>query len=41
VKGPNALSALTRSIRMNFPRFTEVIYFIDGQAPRFPEKKKI
>lgn len=41
LKGPDALSALTRSIRTNFPRFTEVIYFIDGQAPRFPEKKNI
>jgi len=41
LKGPDALAALTRSLRMNFPRFTEVIYFIDGQAPHFVEKKKI
>ncbi len=41
LKGPDALAALTRSLRMNFPRFSEVIYFIDGQAPRFEEKKKI
>ena len=41
LKGPAALAALTRSLRMNFPRFSEVIYFIDGQAPRFEEKKNI
>ena len=26
---------------LNFPRFAEVVFFIDGQVPRFPEKKKI
>ena len=41
LKGQDALAALTRSLRTNFPRFTEVIYFIDGQAPRLEEKKKI
>jgi hypothetical protein len=41
LKGPDALAALTRSLRMNFPRFSEVIYFIDGQVPLFGEKKKI
>ena len=41
LKGPDALSALTRSLRLNFPRFSEVVYFIDGQVPSFEEKKKI
>jgi hypothetical protein len=40
-RGPEALAILTRSIRSNFPRFTEVVYLIDGQVPHFPEKKKI
>ena len=40
-KGPEALAILTRSLRRNFPRFTEVVYLIDGQVPHFPEKKKI
>ena len=39
--GIDALAGLTRSLRMNFPRFTEVIYLIDGQVPSFAEKKKI
>ena len=41
LKGPDALSALTRSLRLNFPRFSEVVYLIDGQVPKFAEKKKI
>jgi hypothetical protein len=41
LKGPEALVALTRALKLNFPRFAEVVYFIDGQAPRFEEKKKI
>ena len=41
LKGPVALAAFTRSLKQNFPRFAEVIFFIDGQAPHFPEKKKI
>jgi len=41
LKGSAALDALTRSLKLNFPRFAEVVFFIDGQAPRFPEKKKI
>jgi len=41
LKGADALAALKRSLKQNFPRFAEVIFFIDGQPPRFPEKKKI
>jgi hypothetical protein len=41
LKGSEALAALSRSLRQNFPRFAEVVFFIDGQAPHFPEKKKI
>jgi hypothetical protein len=41
LKGPDALAALTRSLKRNFPRFSEVLFFIDGQAPRFSGKKKI
>jgi hypothetical protein len=41
LKGPQALAALTRSLKLNFPRFAEVVFFIDGQAPIFTEKKKI
>jgi hypothetical protein len=40
-KGPDALDVLTRSLRRNFPRFSDVVYLIDGQVPHFPEKKKI
>ncbi|HET6451806.1 MAG TPA: hypothetical protein VFI08_10860 [Spirochaetia bacterium] len=36
-----ALDVLTRCLRKNFPRFTRVVYLIDGQVPRFAEKKKI
>ena len=40
-KGQEALAILTRSLRLNFPRFADVVYLIDGQVPHFPEKKKI
>lgn len=36
-----ALSDLERSIRFNFPRIQSVVFLIDGQQPRFGEKKKI
>jgi hypothetical protein len=36
-----ALDALERSIRFNFPRFRDVVFFVDGQSPRFAENKKI
>ena len=41
LKGEEALAALSRSIKFNFPRLREVVFFIDGQTPRFPEKKNI
>ena len=41
VKGVDALAAFARSLKQSFPRFADVVFFIDGQAPRFPEKKKI
>jgi hypothetical protein len=41
LKGEAALAVLTRSLRLNFPRFTQVVYLIDGQIPRFAEEKKI
>ncbi len=41
IKGQDALDALGRSLRFNFPRLKEVVIFIDGQQPRFAEKKKI
>jgi len=40
-KGQEAFDILTRSLRRNFPRFTNVVYLIDGQVPHFAEKKKI
>ena len=40
-KGQAAFDILTRSLRRNFPRFTDVVYLIDGQVPHFPDKKKI
>jgi len=40
-RGQEAFDILTRSLRRNFPRFTDVVYLIDGQVPHFPEKKKI
>jgi hypothetical protein len=39
--GQAALDALARSIRSNFPRIREILFFLDGQEPRFSEKKKI
>jgi hypothetical protein len=39
--GDAALAALRRTIRFNFPRFREVVFYIDGQAPVFPGEKKI
>jgi len=41
LKGRDALEALTRSIRFNFPQLHEIVYYIDGQAPSFSEKKNI
>jgi hypothetical protein len=41
LKGTDALTALARSIRFNFPRVREIVFFIDGQPPRFAEKKNI
>lgn len=41
LKGQDALDALARSIRYNFPRLGEVVFYIDGQLPRFPDKKNI
>jgi hypothetical protein len=33
--GKDALNALARSIRFNFPRIREVVFLVDGQSPRF------
>jgi hypothetical protein len=41
LKGQDALEALKKTIVFNFPRFRDVVFLIDGQHPRFPEKKKI
>ena len=41
LKGSDALDALNRSILFNFPRVREIVVYIDGQAPRFPDKEKI
>ncbi|MGA2975765.1 MAG: GerMN domain-containing protein [Spirochaetia bacterium] len=41
LKGQDALNALDHSLKFNFPRFQEVVFLIDGQSPRFAEKKKI
>jgi hypothetical protein len=41
LKGEDALTALARSIRFNFPRVRQIVFFIDGQLPRFPAKKNI
>ncbi len=38
---PNAVDVLGKSIRLNFPRVREIDLYIDGQIPRFPDKKKI
>lgn len=41
LKGEDALTALARSIRFNFPRLRQIVFFIDGQLPHFPAKKNI
>jgi hypothetical protein len=41
LKGEDALTALARSIRFNFPRLRQIVFFIDGQTPHFPTKKNI
>jgi len=41
LKGAAALDTLARSLRFNFPRIREVDFYIDGQAPRFLESRKI
>jgi hypothetical protein len=35
LRGRAALDALARSIRSNFPRIREIVFFLDGQEPRF------
>ena len=39
--GADAFDALERSIRFNFPRVRDIVFYIDGQPPRVPEKKNI
>ena len=41
LKGQAALDALGRSVRFNFPSIREIVFFIDGQLPRFTPKKII
>jgi hypothetical protein len=41
LRGEAALEALRKTIRFNFPRVREVFLLVDGQIPRFGEKKKI
>jgi hypothetical protein len=41
LRGPDALAALTRSIRCNFPRLRDIVISIDGQLPHFTAKKNI
>jgi hypothetical protein len=41
LKGQDALVALARSIRFNFPRFGQIVFFFDGELPHFQEKKNI
>jgi hypothetical protein len=41
LKAQDALNALSRAVKFNFPRVRDVVFFIDGQLPRFAEKKKI
>jgi hypothetical protein len=36
--GKDALDALARSIRFNFPRVRSVVFLVDGQPPRFGKK---
>lgn len=38
--GEQALALLDKSIRFNFPRVREVVYTVDGQAPRFAAREK-
>ena len=35
LKGNDAIAALNRSIRFNFPRLRDTVVYIDGQVPRF------
>jgi spore germination protein GerM len=39
--GDEALEALKKTILFNFPKVREVAVTVDGQVPRFGEKKKI
>ncbi len=41
LKGQDAFDALGRSLRFNFPSIREVVFFVDGQLPRFTPKKNI
>jgi hypothetical protein len=41
LKGQEAFDALARSLRYNFPGIREVVFFVDGQLPRFTAKKNI
>jgi hypothetical protein len=41
LRGEAALDALGRSLRFNFPSIREIVFFIDGQLPRFISKKNI
>lgn len=35
LRGNDAIAALNRSIRFNFPRLWDTVVYIDGQVPRF------
>ncbi len=37
LQGRAAIDVLERSIRFNFPRLRDIVVYIDGQLPRFPE----
>jgi hypothetical protein len=41
LKGEAAFDALGRSVRFNFPSIREIVFFVDGQLPRFAAKKNI
>ena len=41
LNGPGAFDALGKSIRLNFPSVHEIVLYVDGQVPHFPEKKNI
>ncbi len=41
LSGSDAFDILSKSILFNFPRVREIVLYLDGQAPRFPDKKKI